>query len=75
MRETQRLLEMAALGLMLGTLLTLCLLSLVRYLEHGNRTDVWASLYGLLILLTVAQINGVLNLFVWPGLPVWGNCY
>lgn len=72
-RETQRLLEMAALGLVLGILLALCVLSLVRYLEHRSRFDAWASAFGLLILLTVAQINGVLNMVLWPALPWWGN--
>lgn len=72
-REAQRLLEMGAQGLMLGTLLALSALSLVRYLEHGNRSDLRASLYSLLILLTVAQINGVLNLVAWPNLPWWGS--
>lgn len=68
-RAAQRLQEVAALGLMLGALLALSGLSVVRYLEHGNRCDLWAALYGLLLLLTVAQLNGMLNLLVWAHLP------
>lgn len=72
-REFQRLQETLLLGLMLGTLLALSTLSLVRFLEHGNRSDVWASLFSVLIILTVAQLNGVLNVFVWAHMPEWGN--
>jgi len=72
-RESQRLLEMVLLGLMLGTLLALATLSAVRYAEHGNWADILASTYGLLVLMAVAQINGVLNVFVWATLPLWGN--
>lgn len=72
-REFQRLREALLLGLMLGTLLALSTLSLVRYLEHGNRSDVFAALFSLLIIVTVAQVNGILNVFVWSGMPEWGN--
>jgi diguanylate cyclase (GGDEF)-like protein len=72
-REYQRILEVILLGLLLGALVCLSLLSVVRYLEHGEFSDIWASLYGLLITLTVAQINGVLNVFLWASVPDWGN--
>ena len=72
-RESQRLLEMALQGLMLGTLLALAMLSAVRYAEHGSWADILASTYGLLVLMAVAQTNGVLNVFVWAQLPLWGN--
>ncbi|MFZ3219505.1 MAG: 7TM diverse intracellular signaling domain-containing protein [Rhodoferax sp.] len=69
-RDLQRLWEFLSLGLMLGALLTMALLSLIRYLEHRNPVDVKASLYGLLILTTVAQLNGVLGTFVWGPLSL-----
>ena len=72
-RDTQRLLEVTALGLLLGCVLALAALTLLRYLKHKNRHDIWAAVYSLLILLTIAQINGMLNLFVWGSLPEWGN--
>jgi diguanylate cyclase (GGDEF)-like protein len=72
-REYQRILEVVLLGLLLGALTCLSLLSVVRYLEHRELSDIWASLYGLLITLTVAQINGVLNVFIWGSVPEWGN--
>jgi GGDEF domain-containing protein len=53
----------------LGLLLALSALSGVRYLEHGNQIDAGALLYGTLTLLTVAQFNGVLNVFLWAEVP------
>lgn len=72
-RDLQRLWEFLSLGLMLGALLTMAALSLIRYLEHRNPVDIKASLYGLLILTTVAQLNGVLGTFVWGPLPQWDD--
>jgi diguanylate cyclase (GGDEF)-like protein len=72
-REAQRQLEWMALGLMLGALLTVSVLSLIRLIEHRNVADGWAALFGLMILATVAQINGVLNALVWTTLPEWAD--
>ena len=64
-REAQRLREMIGQGLMLGALLSMALLSVIRYLEHRNPIDGWSAGYGLMITLTIAQIGGVLNAFFW----------
>jgi len=72
-RENQRQLELLGLGLMLGALLSLAALSALRYLEHGKAIDGWASLFGVLIALTIAQITGVLNTFLWRAVPELGN--
>ncbi|APW44052.1 sensor domain-containing diguanylate cyclase [Rhodoferax saidenbachensis] len=72
-RQTERLTEWLALGLMLGALLTLSVLSLIRLIEHRNLSDGWAALYGLLVMATVAQVNGVLNAVVWVHLPEWAD--
>lgn len=72
-RDSQRLLEASALGLLLGCLLAVSALSVVRYLEHKNRHDVWAAVYGVLIMATVAEVTGMLNLFFLPNLTDWGN--
>lgn len=72
-REKQRQLELLGMGLMLGALLSLAILSLLRYVEHRKAIDGWASLFGLLIATTIGQINGVMNAFVWGPLPEIGN--
>jgi diguanylate cyclase (GGDEF)-like protein len=72
-REEQRQLELLCLGLMLGALLSLAVLSLLRYLEHRKAIDGWAALFGLLIAATIGQITGVMNAFVWAPLPEIGN--
>lgn len=72
-RQMQRLCETLALGLILGALLCLSALSVLRLAEHRNRVDGWAALYGFLLVCVVAQVNGVMNLAVWPTLPLLGN--
>lgn len=72
-RESQRQFELLGLGLMLGALLSLAGLSVLRYLEHSNAVDGWASLFGLLIAATIGQITGVLNAFVWRSIPELAN--
>lgn len=72
-RQMQRLCETLALGLILGGLLCLSALSVMRLVEHRNRVDGWAALYGGLLVCVVAQLNGVMNLVVWPTLPALGN--
>ncbi len=72
-REAQRELEWVAVGLILGALLTLVVLSLVRYAEHRNHLDRGAAWFGILILATVAQFNGVLNALLWSQAPEIGD--
>lgn len=72
-RETQRLLENCALGLVLGMLLTMVTLSTIRYLEHHNLFDIQAAAYSLLVVITLAQINGLLNATLWPAWPAWAD--
>lgn len=72
-RAFQRLQEFVVLGLLLGVLVVLVLLSLLRYAEHRNRSDLGAAAFSSLVLLTTAQINGVLNMLVWPQWPGLGN--
>ncbi len=73
LREKQRQLELLGLGLMLGALLSLAILSMLRYVEHRKAIDGLAALFGLLIATTIGQINGVMNAFVWAPLPDIGN--
>ena len=72
-RDGQRQVELLSLGLMLGALLSLAALSILRYLEHRKAIDGWASLFGLLVAATIAQISGVLNAFLWSNVPELGN--
>lgn len=72
-RENQRQLELLILGLMLGALLSLAVLSLLRFLEHRNAIDGAVTLFGLLIAATIGQITGVLNAFVWASVAEIGN--
>ena len=72
-RERQQQLETILLGLMLGALVAVASLCAVRYLEGHHTSDLWAALYGLVIMVAVAQANGVLNTFVWAKLPNWAN--
>jgi diguanylate cyclase (GGDEF)-like protein len=72
-RARERQLELLTLSLMLGALLTMTALSLLRFAEHRKAIDGWASLFGLLITTTIAQISGVLGEFIWTGVPEIGN--
>ncbi|MBC7918960.1 MAG: diguanylate cyclase [Rhodoferax sp.] len=72
-RDVARLREYVYLGAILGMTLALALLSLIRYLEHRNKSDAWASAYGLLIALTIAQINGIANALWWGSSPEFGD--
>ena len=72
-RDVDRLREYVYLGAILGMTMALSLLSLIRYLEHRNRADAWASGYGLLITFTIAQINGIANALWWGSLPEFGD--
>ncbi|WP_168224705.1 sensor domain-containing diguanylate cyclase [Rhodoferax aquaticus] len=72
-REFHRLVETLLMGLMVGGLLSVAALSLIRYKEHRNPTDLRASVYGLLILLSVAQFSGINSATLWSSLPQLGN--
>ena len=72
-RDGQRLGEFAALGAILGSLLSICLLSLIRYVEHRNRADLLASAYGLSITMTIAALNGVTGALFWSDSLYWSS--
>lgn len=73
LRETQRQQEFIGLGLMFGALLSLTVLSMLRFLEHRKAIDGWAALFALLIAVTLAQISGVLNAMLWTHVPELAN--
>lgn len=73
LREGQRQLESVGLGLVIGTLLTLAALSVIRHYEHKNPFDLKAAWYGLLVAMSVAQVNGVLNALLWTAWPTWAD--
>jgi GGDEF domain-containing protein len=72
-RNSQRLVETMCLGLLLGAVVCLALQSLARYQEHRKDADALAALYAFLIAVALAQINGVLNTFVWGSAAQWEN--
>lgn len=72
-RDAQRLGEFAAMGVILGSLLSLCLLSLIRYIEHRNQADLMACAYGLAITLTIAALNGVTGALLWSETLFWSS--
>jgi diguanylate cyclase (GGDEF)-like protein len=72
-RDGQRLGEFAALGLILGCMLCLSLLSLIRYVEHRNRADMLASAYGLSITFTIAALNGIAGALFWSDTLFWSS--
>jgi diguanylate cyclase (GGDEF)-like protein len=61
------------LGLILGSLLTLIFFSTLRYYQHRDDGDRFAAFYGLVIAISIAQINGVLNTHVWASVPEMGD--
>lgn len=72
-RDVDRLREYVYLGAILGLTLALAMLSMIRYVEHRNKADAWAAGYGLLIALTIAQINGIANALWWGSSPEFGD--
>ena len=72
-RDAQRLGEFAALGAILGSLMSLCMLSLIRYVEHRNQADLMASAYALAITLTIAALNGVTGALLWSDTLFWSS--
>lgn len=72
-RDIQRLGELLVLGMILGSLFSMTVLSFVRFVEHRNRSDLLACAYGLAIGLTVASINGVTGALVWSEILPWAD--
>jgi hypothetical protein len=72
-RDHQRQLELLGMSLMLGALLSLAILSALRFMEHRKAIDGWAAMFGLLVVATIAQMDGILNAFVWGEMPDLGN--
>lgn len=72
-REGERLLEGTVFGLVLGLVLTLVVLSLMRYAEFRNISDLGAAVYSVLVGVSLAQFNGVLNALVWSESPGWAD--
>ncbi|CAM8669503.1 7TM-DISM receptor, extracellular domain, type 1 [Comamonadaceae bacterium] len=72
-REGQRLLESILLGLVFGLVLTLGVLSMLRYAEFRNVSDLGAALYSALIAMALGQFNGVLNVLLWDEAPAWAD--
>jgi GGDEF domain-containing protein len=71
--ESRQAAELMVMGWVAGLLITLSLVSLLRYYEHRYRGDLGAMVYGFLATLTILQINGVLNMSLWQDLPVVAN--
>jgi diguanylate cyclase (GGDEF)-like protein len=74
-RDAKRLTEFLVLGLALGALLAMAALSTLRFGQHRDKVDGLAAVYALLVVLTLAQFNGVLNATLWSTLPEWGNYF
>jgi len=72
-REARRLTEFMVMGLALGALVAMAALSALRFGQHRDRVDGLAGIYALMVVLTLAQFNGVLNATLWSTLPEWGN--
>lgn len=72
LREGQRMAEGIGLGVMFGLILTLTVVSLMRYAEFRHMSDLGAALYSAMVALTLAQFNGILNALLWPD-PVWAD--
>ena len=72
-RDVQRLGEFVALGAILGSLLSLFLLSLIRYVEHRNQVDLLASAYGLSITLMIAALHGLTGAVLWSDTLWWSS--
>jgi GGDEF domain-containing protein len=71
--EQSRLGEMMMLGVLMGSLLSLSILSFIRFVEHRNKTDLLASGFGFCIAITLGQLNGVMNAFIWTDGSLWGD--
>ncbi|OYU44611.1 MAG: hypothetical protein CFE44_12015 [Burkholderiales bacterium PBB4] len=72
-RDGQRLAEFAALGMILGSLVSLALLSFIRFTEHRNRTDLLAGAFGFSISLTIAAFNGVTGALLGSDTQFWSS--
>lgn len=70
---SRQTMESLVLGWALGLLITFVGLSLLRFVQHRAQPDLAAAGYTVLVLATVAQINGILNATVWQTLPILAN--
>ncbi len=71
LRDGQRIAESSALGLVLGCVLSLTLLSFFRYAEHRNRIDFLGGAYSMGVILTIASLNGVTLGMLWLSPITW----
>ncbi len=68
-RALQKFEEIGWLGILMGILTACILLSVVLYAAHRSPADLGAAGFGLLVLMTIAVVNGVTNftrLGEWP---------
>jgi diguanylate cyclase (GGDEF)-like protein len=72
-RDTDRLREHVLMGMVMGLLLAMAITSFIRSVQYRSKPDAWACLYGLLVMCTVGQFNGVLNALVLHEVPKWGD--
>jgi diguanylate cyclase (GGDEF)-like protein len=72
-RESQRQRELLGIAMVLGALLSMTMLSALRFAEHRKAIDGWAALFGVLVVVTVAEFAGVMNAFVWSASPKFGD--
>ena len=72
-RDSDRMSEFTALGLILGSLISICLLSMIRFIEHRNRADLLASAYGISIAFTIAALNGLTGALFWSDTLFWSS--
>lgn len=74
-RDTQRLSEFMVIGVVLGCLISLALLSLLRFAEHRNRIDLLAFAYSIGITLTIAAMNGVTGTLLPSDTLFWSTYF
>jgi two-component system, sensor histidine kinase LadS len=72
-RNTQRLGEFALLGLVVGSLICMALLSAIRFAEHHNRADFLACLYGIFVTLLVAVFSGLAQTLLGSSALYWSS--
>ncbi len=72
-RESQRQRELLGIALVLGALLSLAMLSVLRFAEHRKMIDAWAALFGVLVVITIAGFSGVMSAYVWSSSPKFGD--
>lgn len=70
-RAQQRENEYMGLGLMIGAMLALLVLSIFQFLSFRNAIDGWYSLYIIVMTLTVGTITGLSPAYLWPESAHW----